>query len=247
MLGYGKPFVFFDLGETIINLRDTIGVLASLVEASYGSLAARGADLAKAWFIELSKAVPRDPDAAFENQYDVGRRILTRLLRQHGVQADESEGGRILRTAWNRWQERARLCEGVTIRWLKKVASLSAGMGAVTDGDEADVRRLLQKMELSAYFDSVTTSEAVRAYKPNPLIYRAALSSLSAKPRSSLFVSDSILDLEGAHAVGMAGALFHLGSLPKTAGLPEGSFGIDRPEVLNEALERFARSGRFEP
>jgi len=29
-----KPYVFFDLGETIVNLRDTIGVIASFIGAT---------------------------------------------------------------------------------------------------------------------------------------------------------------------------------------------------------------------
>lgn len=244
---FGKPFVFFDLGETIINLRDTVGVLASLVDTSYPAVSTRPIDLAKAWFLGLATAVPRDPHVPFESQYDIGRKVLARLLRQGGLSVGEDEAGRILRTAWDRWQERARLCEGVTKDWLREVGSLSAGVGAVTDGDEQDVRRLLNKMGLSSYFGSVTTSEAVRAYKPNPVVYRTALASLSAGPGKSLFVSDSILDLEGARAVGMKGAWFHRGLSDAPAETPEGAVRVDRPEQLIRVLSRFAERGSFEP
>src|SRR3989441_10123906 len=108
-----KPYVFFDLGETIVNLRDTIGVIASFIGTSYPSIARRSADCAKSWFIGLGSSVPRDPVEKFETQYDVGRRVLVRILRVNGVCADEAHTGRVLRTAWDSWQERARLCEGV--------------------------------------------------------------------------------------------------------------------------------------
>ena len=119
-------------------------------------------------------------------------------------------------------------------------------MGAVTDGDEADVRRLLEKMSLSRYFDSVTTSEAVKAYKPNAVVYHTALASLGALPRNSVFVSDSPLDLEGAHAVGMATVWFHHAPGEAAGRLPNGAMPITEPRELNRILVRFSETGRFE-
>jgi 2-haloalkanoic acid dehalogenase type II len=242
----GKPHVFFDLGETIVNLRDTIGVIASEVAASFPSIAGRAQDCAKSWFLGLASEVPRGSTAKFETQYDVGSRILARVLRDNGVDANETEAGRVLRAAWDRWQDRARLCEGVTKEWLREVGQLSAGVGAVTDGDEADVRRLLDKIGLSKYFDSVTTSEAVRAYKPNPIVYRTALASLDADAHKSLFVSDSLLDLTGAIAVGMTAVWLHRGSLDHAGRVPPGALQVSTPDGLRRILARYTETGRFE-
>jgi 2-haloalkanoic acid dehalogenase type II len=238
--------VFFDLGETIVNLRDTIGVIASGIAASYPSIAGRAKECSKAWFFGLASEVPRDSTTEFETQYEVGRRILARVLRDNGVDAKETEAGRVLRTAWDRWQDQARLCEGVTKEWLSEVGRLSAGIGAVTDGDEADVRRLLDKMGLSKYFDSVTTSEAVRAYKPNPVVYRTALASLDADARTSVFVSDSLLDLTGAITVGMTAVWFHRNAPNEATRLPSGAFQVAHPDGLSRILARYNEIGRFE-
>lgn len=238
--------MFFDLGETIVNLRDTISVIASSIGASYPSISARATDCAKSWFVGLASEVPRDPAAKFETQYEVGRKVLLRVLRENGVSADPLAAGRLLRASWDRWQEGARLCEGVTKGWLREVSRLSARIGAVTDGDEADVRRLLDKMGLSRLFSSVTTSEAVKAYKPNPVVYLAALASLEADPRDSLFVSDSVLDLAGAMAVGMSAAWFHRSSPNNRAGLPPGALHVAQATDLNRVLARFRETGRFE-
>jgi 2-haloacid dehalogenase len=242
----GKPHVFFDLGETIVNLRDTIGVIGSGIAESYPWIAGRAKDCAKSWFLGLASEVPRDSTAKFETQYEVGRRILARVLRANGVDTNETEAGRVLRAAWNRWQDRARLCEGVTREWLSEVGQLSAGIGAVTDGDEADVRRLLEKMGLSKHFDSVTTSEAVRAYKPNPVVYRTALASLGANAHDSMFVSDSRLDLTGALAVGMTAVWFHRDAADEATRLPPRAFQVAHPDGLSRMLARYNEIGRFE-
>jgi 2-haloalkanoic acid dehalogenase type II len=242
----GKPHVFFDLGETIVNLRDTIGVIASEVAASFPSVAGRAKDCAKSWFIGLASEVPRDPAAKFETQYEVGRRILARVLKDNGVNVSEPEAGRVLRRAWDRWQDQARLCEGVTKEWLRDVGQLTAGLGAVTDGDESDVRRLLDKMGLSKSFDSVTTSEAVRAYKPNSIVYRSALASLNADAHKSVFVSDSLMDLTGAIAVGMTAVWFHRDTPDQETRLPPGAFQVAHPDGLSRILARYNKVGRFE-
>jgi FMN phosphatase YigB (HAD superfamily) len=134
----------------------------------------------------------------------------------------------------------------VTKEWLREVGQLSAGVGAVTDGDEADVRRLLDKIGLSKYFDSVTTSEAVRAYKPNPIVYRTALASLDADAHKSLFVSDSLLDLTGAIAVGMTAVWLHRGSLDHAGRVPPGALQVSTPDGLRRILARYTETGRFE-
>src|SRR5437870_12087419 len=79
----------------------------------------------------------------------------------------------------------------VSVKWLRAVKSKVTGLGAVTDGDEEAVAGILSNTGLEGLFDSVTTSERVRSYKPDPKIFRVALKSLRAKPSESLFVSDA--------------------------------------------------------
>jgi 2-haloacid dehalogenase len=240
-----KPFVFFDLGETIVDLKDTIRVLARLVAGHYPTAALWASELAKDWFLELAQSLPRKENEPFETQEQVGTRVLTRLLQARGVSSEATEAGRLLRRAWDEWQSHARLCEGVTKEWLVQIRGLSAGVVAVTDGDREDVARLMEKTALDSYFDFVITSEEVRAYKPSPRVYRAAMDRIKAPADCSIFVSDSPLDLLGAAAVGMGCAWLSRSSGGEPEVLPEGTVRLRRPSDLNPVLVRFRDSGRF--
>ena len=240
-----KPFVFFDLGETIVDLKDTIRVLARLVADQYPTGALWASDLAKSWFLELARSLPRKETEPFETQEQVGTRVLTRLLRHRGIPAEAVEAGHLLRSAWDEWQAHARLCEGVTKEWLVEIRRLSAGIAAVTDGDREDVGRLMEETGLEPYFDFVTTSEEVRAYKPNPKVYRAAMDRMNAPADRSLFVSDSPLDLVGAAAVGMGCAWLSRVAGEEQEAVPRGTVRLRRPSDLNRVLLQFVGSRRF--
>ena len=131
-------------------------------------------------------------------------------------------------------------------RALEEVRERTAGMGIVTDGDDENVSRLVRKLRLGPYFDTVVTSESVRLYKPNPGIYQVALERLRAEARRGLFVSDTPLDLEGAHAAGMAPALLARSGWPSEVPRPPGAIALSTPDELIPVLEGFCRNGRFE-
>src|SRR5205809_992565 len=98
-----------------------------------------------------------------------------------------------------------------------------------------------KRLDLERYFGAIITSEAVRAYKPNPRIYRAALEALGAAPRDSVFVSDTPLDLQGAAAVGMRTALLPRGLLSESAKLPPGALRLSGPQHLHDILASWSK------
>ena len=241
-----KPFVLFDLGETLVDLKELLGSLAREIGARFPAIAAAPGDLARQWIVQASQEMPREEGHPFVSEFEISSQVLAELLSERGVMIEPSEAGRILRAAWDDFEPRVRFCEGVSEAWLRDLRSLSAGMGIVTDGDAENVGRLRKRLPLDPYFDVVITSEAVRAYKPNPRIYRAALETLHAEPDRTLFVSDSPLDLQGAAALGlrpvfMGGPLIH-----GPRGLPPGTLRVSKPQELPGILRRFERTGRFE-
>jgi putative hydrolase of the HAD superfamily len=87
-----------------------------------------------------------------------------------------------------------------TLEWLKGRGYL---LGVVTSGPEYQ-RLKLQLTGLADYFDVIVTREDVKAVKPEPRIFLAALESLGIEPREAAYVGDSLSqDVYGAKHVGM--------------------------------------------
>jgi FMN phosphatase YigB (HAD superfamily) len=152
---------------------------------------------------------------------------------------------RLVVEAWTGFVKTCALQPDASTEWLRGLQERVAGIGLVSDGDTEAVAGVLARIGLSDFFDSVTVSEAVGAYKPNARIYREALKTLHAKPKESLFVSDAALDLQGAANIGMAGAWIPRSLLPEL-GVAAGSTAIlSSLRDLDEIVGRLARLGQF--
>ncbi len=76
-------------------------------------------------------------------------------------------------------------------------------MALVTNGSESQ-RDKIEALEASRYFEAVLISGEVGIAKPDPRIFRQALSQLNAAPGRSVFVGDSMKhDIAGARNAGM--------------------------------------------
>jgi len=76
-------------------------------------------------------------------------------------------------------------------------------MAVVTNGTESQ-RDKIEAVEASRYFEAVLISGEVGIAKPDPRIFRQALSRLNAAPGRSVFVGDSMEhDIAGARNAGM--------------------------------------------
>lgn len=63
---------------------------------------------------------------------------------------------------------------------------------------------IIAEAGMSRLFDSITDSTRVRAFKPDPAIYRAALKALGTAPEQTAMVGDSMgKDMAPAHRIGM--------------------------------------------
>ncbi|MFA5896467.1 MAG: HAD-IA family hydrolase [Thermoplasmata archaeon] len=242
-----KPYVLFDFGETLVDLRTLVMDLARLLAREFPSLAPEADRLARDWIAQSWREMPRAEGVPFVSEFQVGSTVLSGMLRTRGLDADVPRAGTYLRRAWDAFEDHITFCPGVSREWLEEILGLSAALGIVTDGDDENVSRLIRRLKLESLFACVVTSESVRAYKPNPRIYRAAMEAVHAEEARTLFVSDSPLDLQGAAALGMGSALLLRDDEAPTQALPEGTLVLHRPAELNAVLEAFPAAGRFRP
>ncbi len=231
-------FVFLDLGETLVSLRDLVSCIAKQLRAEFPRVSDVAPDVAHDWIRRTSDSLPRDDRAPFVREIEIASLVLKELILARGITVSTTETEALLRRSWDDFEELVRFCPGISEEWLDGLHHIAAGTGIVTDGDSVNVDRLVKRLRLDRYFDTIITSEAVRAYKPNPRIYLAALRTLGAEPDRSLFVSDTALDLVGAAEVGMRTALLRRDLLTEAVDLPRGSLRLSSPSELSAVLRK---------
>lgn len=110
-------------------------------------------------------------------------------------------------------------------------------LGIVSD-TWPSLERVYINTGLRGYFTTFVMSCALGIYKPDPIMYRTALSELGIKPCEALFVDDSIKNIEGAKMLGMHSVLI----LRKEKGKPEHDIGYNYVTNLTELESLLQRS-----
>ena len=84
----------------------------------------------------------------------------------------------------------AQLVEGV---WdvINQVKDKGCHCGIISDIDNDYQQKQFQSLKLNGVFDSITTSEEVKVYKPGPCIFETALNKASCKGNESIMIGDS--------------------------------------------------------
>jgi 2-haloalkanoic acid dehalogenase type II len=241
----GKPYLFFDLGETLVELDSLILSLAEILKAAFPGVTRPANEIAREWAFQAASRLPSAQGPNFATEHSIGAGVLQGLLRAAGADVPLKEAAELLIKTRDRFIERVRLYPDADGGWLGAIRARAAGMGIVTDGDAQYVPRILDRLRIRGFFDTITTSESVKAYKPDVRIYRSAMESAGAEPEKSLFVSDSTLDLQGAAAVGMGTAHVARRLLPGRPTFPDGCVRLTTLRDLDAVLSRYGLTGRF--
>ena len=119
------------------------------------------------------------------------------------------------------------------LTWLHQRVSL----GLITNGPSEFQRTKIALLGIEPYFDSITVSGEVGSHKPDPEIFRVALSALSVEPEEALYVGDRPeADVAGARAIGMTAVLLRREYLFPLRDGPEADYVLEGIEVLPELL-----------
>jgi putative hydrolase of the HAD superfamily len=101
---------------------------------------------------------------------------------------------------------------------LERLRAAGLSLACVSDWD-IGLREQLAKVGLDHLFDVVLTSAEAGAPKPEPALFREALSRLRVEPGRALHVGDGDSDRDGAGAAGLAFEPVPLATVPERLGL----------------------------
>lgn len=228
--------LFFDLGGTLIDLRGLAASMALEVGERYPPLRSKASQIAGRWFQMTADAVAAGQDKVFRPQLHIARIALARAFAEERYKLRKSSATYMVRAAWRSYLKQAKVFDDVSPGLLLSLRSHVQNLGIITDSDEDAVASLLSQLKLESIFDVVVVSESIGAYKPDPRIYLAALERVGGEATSTGFVSESLLDLHGALAVGM-GAIWVCREIPPRGLLaPQGTVIINDLRKLLEIV-----------
>jgi putative hydrolase of the HAD superfamily len=107
---------------------------------------------------------------------------------------------------------------GGAVAALERLRAAGLSLACVSDWD-IGLREQLAKVGLDHLFDVVLTSAEAGAPKPEPALFREALSRLRVEPGRALHVGDGDSDRDGAGAAGLAFEPVPLATVPERLGL----------------------------
>src|SRR3989449_7197057 len=125
-----RPFVFFDLGGTLVDLR---GIVTSMANALQGAHVRGPVPLALLWATKTAERLPAAVGPNFRPEREIATDVLAALLRERARANALEESTRLVREAWDGYVRRCALQEDVAVARLQSLRSNVAGLGIVPD------------------------------------------------------------------------------------------------------------------
>jgi 2-haloacid dehalogenase/putative hydrolase of the HAD superfamily len=159
----------------------------------------------------------------FRTQRDIALRSLARTVSHFGSTADPEA---LCAPQFAYWRRPELYPDAAAF-----LAALDIPVCVVSNIDRADLSAALGHHGLS--FPHVLTSEDVRAYKPRPELFHAALAQLGVEPSQALHVGDSLsADVAGAYRVGIPAVWVNRAARPVPDGFTARATVTSLPDVL---------------
>jgi 2-haloalkanoic acid dehalogenase type II len=201
--------VLFDFGGTLYDYRtlqagDRECLLAlarwSGIEADEAAIAGAQRDAMRRVF---QSYLPR----RYYLHRDMFRDAAAATLESLGAVPDEAHLQRFRQMQWDCHRRDFALRAGV-IETLQALRARGLHIGMVSNIDEDQLHHLIDVAGLRSHFDSLLSSEAAAACKPDPAIFSEALRRAACRPQEALFVGDTLAqDVAGAHRAGIRSVL----------------------------------------
>jgi len=201
--------VLFDFGGTLYDYAslqpgDRECLLAL---ARWAGITADEAEIRRAYRASLRRVFYAYLPRRYYLHRDLFRDAAAGMVEAFGVAPADDWLARYREMQWALHRRDFALREGV-LETLRALRARGLHLGMVSNIDEDQLDHLIETAGLRAYFDSLLSSEAAGACKPDPAIFREALRRAGCAPAEALFVGDTLAqDVAGANQVGMRSVL----------------------------------------
>jgi putative hydrolase of the HAD superfamily len=177
------------------------------------------ADILKRWERDLAKKVEREPGFAAlarERNRPFWDYFYTYLLREAGIEGDLSNYVTGIYEGF--LDDESLYPDPEALELLPRLRSQGLILGMISNAPKR-LNSLCQKMGLA--LDLTVTSAEVGAEKPDPAIFRAALSKAGVKPEEAVYVGDDYNnDVQGAERAGLKAVLLDRQNKHQNMGCP---------------------------
>jgi len=196
--------VFFDLYGTLLILGDMNRAWSDWMEVLYASLCPLEMAVTRERFGDHCHEFfgKQEPAAQIADGLTVFERRLHRLAARLGSQIDLSLLKETAAGAVNVWQKQVQL-DPDALRVLSFLAE-SKTLALISNFDHPPhARRILRETGLIECFETIVISGEVGIKKPDPGIFRIALTQTNLQPDEVIYVGDTQEDIDGATAAGI--------------------------------------------
>jgi HAD superfamily hydrolase (TIGR01509 family) len=217
--------VFFDVGNTLL-FPDRTRILAPLDPPRITSSLAHWHEIERATKKKFDDLIERDGLVDHGFWFLFYSQLLETLGLQDNAIRDSLVGATRISANW---------CDirPGTREALERIRK-NYPLGVISNAD-GSIDRVLERCGIADCFQSITDSGVVGYEKPNPAIFQAALASIGADARHSLYVGDVYsVDYLGATRAGMKAILFDVAGAYRGRKLPR----VESLEQLEATLQR---------
>ena len=192
--------IFFDLDGTLLDDDVATGIGLDALHAQYASRMSRTRDeLSETWMRLIDHYFPRYLSGELSMQEQRRARIREIFDVDRSVISDDDADA--AHGVYLEGYERGWCCFADVFSTLGR---LRVPLGVITNGNNEQQRRKLERTGLAPFFSAVVTSDELGVAKPDSRIFAEACQRGGVDPQNAVFIGDNwSADVEGSLAAGL--------------------------------------------
>jgi phosphoglycolate phosphatase len=224
-VGVGAHLIVFDLDGTLIDSGRDLAESTNELLSTYG-------------------AAPLPLDDVVRMVGEGAKKLVERALAAAGRDPDDADALPRFREIYDRrLLNHTRPYAGIPE--VVRAAAARAPLAVLSNKPDAPTRRLLEALDLAPHFTWVIGGDSAFPRKPDPASLRHLMTTAGATAASTLFVGDSMIDVETARRAGVRICVmrYGFGVLRGDLELDAEAWTADQPADLGLAIARFLGAG----